>query len=79
MKNFSSLRALLLLVASALAVPSFLLAQVAKKPAPQPAPRIGFRIAGTVVNAKTSQPLARAEVSVTDTKNPKNSQSMVTS
>ncbi len=39
----------------------------------------GFRIAGTVVNATTTQPIARAQVSVTNTKNPKDSQSIVTS
>jgi hypothetical protein len=39
----------------------------------------GFRIAGTVVNATTSQPLARAQVSIMNTKNPNDFQMMVTS
>ena len=68
---------LLLLFASAVGGPLPARAQVAKAN-PRPTPRVGFRVAGTVVNSKTSQPLARATVSVTDTKNPKNAQSLVT-
>jgi Carboxypeptidase regulatory-like domain len=39
----------------------------------------GFRIAGHVVNAKTGYPLARARVSITDTRNAQRSLSMLTS
>jgi hypothetical protein len=39
----------------------------------------GFRIAGHVVNSKTGYPLARARVSITDTRNPQRSLSMLTS
>jgi len=38
----------------------------------------GFRIAGTVVDAISAHPLARAQVSVTNTKNPNDRQVMVT-
>ena len=39
----------------------------------------GFRIAGRVVNAKAGTPLERARVSITDTKNPQRSLSVLTS
>src|SRR5437762_4932091 len=39
----------------------------------------GFRIAGHVVNAKTGYALARARVSITDTKNPQRTLSLLTS
>ena len=55
-----------------------LLAAQATKPAPPQNPRGAYRISGTVVNAKTSQPLARAQVAVTNTKNSKDNQSMTT-
>lgn len=48
-------------------------------PAHQPTPSLAtFRIAGTVVSASGGHPLARARVSVTDTKNPEKTESMIT-
>ena len=78
MGEFLRPRACVLFAAAALATSSFSLAQTAK-PSPSRRAQVSCRIAGTVVNAKTSQPLARVQVAVTDTKNPQNTQSMVTS
>jgi len=72
------LRACVLLAAALLAASSFLLAQTTK-PVPSRKPQGSYRILGTVVNSKTSQPLSRVQVAVTDTKNPQNTQTMVTS
>src|SRR5258706_14931510 len=77
MGKFLRPRACVLFSAAALAVSSFSLAQTAK-PSPSRRSQVSYRIAGTVVNIKTSQPLARVQVAVTDTKNPQNTQSMVT-
>src|SRR5882757_2453685 len=71
------LRACVLLAAALLAASSFLLAQTTK-PSPSRRAQVSCRIAGTVVNSKTSQPLSRVQVAVTDTKNPQNTQTMVT-
>src|SRR5882762_9394066 len=79
MKMGKSLRLpCVLLAAALLAASSFLLAQTAK-PLPSRKPQGSYRILGTVVNSKTSQPLSRVQVAVTDTKNPQNTQTMVTS
>src|SRR5882762_1039978 len=79
MKMGKSLRLpCVLLAAALLAASSFLLAQTAK-PLPSRKPQGSYRIVGTVVNSKTSQPLSRVQVAVTDTKNPQNTQTMVTS
>src|SRR5882724_12953165 len=78
MGKFFRFRACVLFVAATLAVCSFSLAQTAK-PSPSRRAQVGYRIAGTVVNSKTSQPLSRVQVAVTDTKNPQNTQTMVTS
>jgi len=77
MGKFFRFRACVLFVAATLAVCSFSLAQTAK-PSPSRRAQVSYRIAGTVVNIKTSQPLARVQVAVTETKNPQNTQSMVT-
>src|SRR5882724_6492571 len=77
MGKFFRFRACVLFVAATLAVCSFSLAQTAK-PSPSRRAQVSYRIAGTVVNIKTSQPLARVQVAVTDTKNPQITQSMVT-
>jgi hypothetical protein len=63
-----------ILAASLLFSHPFLLAQTVK-PAKKPIASAAFRIAGTVVNSVTSQPLARAQVSVTNTKDSKDMQS----
>ena len=52
-------------------------AQTSAPPSAQPAIGI-FRIAGTVVNATGGNPLARARVSIQDTRNPKNLAWMIT-
>jgi protocatechuate 3,4-dioxygenase beta subunit len=54
---------------------SLLSAQNAK-PAKKPAVGVTFRIAGTVVNSVTSRPLAHAQVTVTNTADPKDTQSI---
>src|SRR6267154_1449416 len=77
MRKFPRPRACVLLAAAVLAACSCLPAQTAK-PSPSRRSQVSYRIAGTVVNIKTSQPLARVQVAVTDTKNPQNTQSMVT-
>ena len=77
MSAFLRPRACLLLATLVLGASSLLLAQGAKR-TPVPKSQVSFRIAGTVVNSKTSQALGRVQVAVTDTKNPKNSQTVVT-
>src|SRR5882672_2557821 len=77
MSVFLRPRACLLLATLVLGASSLLLAQGAKR-TPVPKSQVSFRIAGTVVNSKTSQALGRVQVAVTDTKNPKNSQTVVT-
>jgi hypothetical protein len=77
MSAFLRPRACLLLATVVLGASSLLLAQGAKR-TPVPKSQGSFRIAGTVVNTKTSQALGRVQVAVTDTKNPKNSQTVVT-
>jgi len=53
-------------------------AQTSKTQQAQP-PVVGFRIAGTVVNAVGGGPLARARVTILDTRNPQNTQWGITS
>lgn len=76
--KFPNPRVLALVAAAVLLCNSFLTAQIAHL-TPKPSSGASFRIAGTVVNATTSQPLARTQVSVTNTKDPNDGQSMVTS
>lgn len=64
------------IVASLVFGPASLTAQTGK-PAKKPVAIGAFRIAGTIVNANTSQPLARAQVSVTNTKDSKDTQTLV--
>jgi hypothetical protein len=78
MSAFLRLRACLLLATLVLEASSLLPAQRAKR-VPVPRSEGSFRIAGTVVNTKTSLAMGRVQVAVTDTKNPKNSQAVVTS
>jgi 5-hydroxyisourate hydrolase-like protein (transthyretin family) len=78
MGKFLRPRACVVFTAAALAACSFSLAQTAK-PSPSRRSQVSYRIAGTAVNTKTSQPLARVQVAVTDTKNPQNTLNMVTS
>lgn len=78
MRKFADPRPWVLLAFLALIGSALSFAQ-ATRPTPAPKPHGGFQIAGMVVNAKTSQPLARVQVSVTNTKNSKDTQSVVTS
>ncbi len=55
-----------------------LLAGQSPKPAKMPPKTGSFRISGIAVNSVTSQPLVRARVSVTNTKDSKDTQSMMT-
>jgi len=57
-------------------VPAFH-AQV-RKPPTKPNAAASFKIAGTAVSAMTSEPMSRAQVSVTNTNDPKDTQSLVT-
>src|SRR5450432_778214 len=70
------LRACAMLV-TALCASSLLFGQTPRR-TPAPKRQGAYRISGTVVNTKTAQPLARVLVAVTDTKNPKISQTLVT-
>ena len=74
MKILAKLLAAVLLAASLFC--SLLSAQSAKPPAAASASR-AYRIAGIVVNANTSQPLAGVRVSVANTKNSKDTQTTV--
>ena len=55
--------------------PTFLSAQTAR-PAKKPVAIATFRIAGTVVNSVTSRPLPRAQITVTNTEDSKDTQSV---
>jgi hypothetical protein len=79
MSMFLKMRGLVL-GASILAMavlPSPLAAQTTK-PAPRRAASASFRIAGIVVNAVTSQPVPHTQVSITNTKDSKDNQSVMT-
>src|SRR5882724_5291534 len=69
--------AAMLTTAALLVAPSPLTAQTAK-PATHRAASASFRIAGMVVNSVTSQPVPRTQVSVTNTKDSKDNQSVIT-
>src|SRR5689334_13237248 len=64
-------------LAIALTVLTFIPQVQAQQNTPSSAQR--FRIAGTVVSAITGSPLAQTRVTITDVKNPSNTQSVITS
>jgi len=70
---------ILLIVASVFQASARVAAQSSSAGAPQSAKPATFRVAGTVVSSVDGHPLARAEVFLIDTKNPKIRQWMITS
>jgi protocatechuate 3,4-dioxygenase beta subunit len=78
MTDSSQLRRSLIVAWALLSFHSLLAAQSSIPPQAQSAAP-AFRIAGTVVNAIGGGPLARARVTIADARNPRNTQSMITS
>jgi len=77
--NSSRLLTMLLIVACVFHPSARIAAQSSSAGEPQSAKPAPFRVAGTIVSSVDGRPLARAEVFLVDTKNPKIRQWMITS